>query len=99
MPPEDFFIPEDTLDIHDYGPMLHHEIEYLITRFITDNYNRKLEKIKIITGKGNVVSPLTIKILKKSKHVKEYRYAGYFSGQKGAIEIILHKNTMNKRKK
>lgn len=96
MPPEDFFIPEDILDIHELGHITHHEFEYVIERFIIDNYNRKYEKIKIITGKGKVISPLTITILKKSKYVKEYRFAGYFSGQNGAIEIILKRKTVNR---
>ncbi len=41
MPPEDFFIPEDILDIHELGHIAHHEFEYVIERFIIDNYNRK----------------------------------------------------------
>lgn len=90
MPYEDMFIPQATLDFHELGPMIHADIHKTIEVFIEDSYYKNLLKIKIITGKGKIVRPMALRIIKKSKFVKEYRFAGYFTGQNGAIEIILN---------
>jgi DNA-nicking Smr family endonuclease len=89
MPYEDMFIEQAKLDIHDFGPMLHADIHKLIEDFILDSYNSGFTRIRIVTGKGIVVRPMTLRILKKSPYVAEFRFAGYFSGQNGAIEILL----------
>lgn len=89
MPPEDMFISQATLDFHKLGSLMHHEISQLVNEFIENSFHQGFYRIKIITGKGAVVRPMTQKILKKSTFVKDFRFAGYFTGQNGAIEILL----------
>jgi DNA-nicking Smr family endonuclease len=92
MPYEDMFVEQACLDIHEFGPMLHADIHKMIEEFIEDQYNAGLSRIRIVTGKGLVVRPMTLRILKKSQYVKEFRFAGYFTGQNGALEILLKQN-------
>lgn len=89
MPLEDMFIPQAELDIHGFGPMFHEDIRKMLEDFILDCYNEGFIRIRIVTGKGYVVRPLALKILKKSQYVKEFRFAGYYTGQNGALEILL----------
>jgi DNA-nicking Smr family endonuclease len=89
MPYEDMFREQATLDMHEFLPLPHDEIRDMIRKFIEEQYKMGSYQIKIITGKGVVVRPMTLKILSKSPYVKQFRFAGYYTGQDGAIEILL----------
>lgn len=89
MPYEDMFREQATLDMHDFLPLPHDEIRTMIKNFIEEKYHQGLFQIKIITGKGRVARPIALQLLKKSPYVKQYRFAGYFTGQDGALEVLL----------
>jgi DNA-nicking Smr family endonuclease len=89
MPYEDMFREQATLDMHEFLPLPHDEIRDMIRTFIEEQHSLGKYQIKIITGKGQVVRPITLKIVSKSPLVKQFRFAGYYSGQNGAIEILL----------
>lgn len=83
------FREQATLDMHDFLPLPHDEIRLMMKKFIEDSHHSGLYQIKIITGKGQVVRPIALRLLKSLPYVKQFRFAGYFSGQDGALEILL----------
>jgi DNA-nicking Smr family endonuclease len=85
--PLNFFVPEDTLDYHEYGILDRFDIEKIFTEFIEDCYFNKNKKVLIITGKGIVIRPIIQKLIKSNKYVEESKIASY--GNTGAFEVIL----------
>lgn len=80
---------DDQIDFHDLGILSRDEIRHFTLDFLERSKASKFEKVRIITGKGSVVRPEVQKVLKNSKLVKKFKFAGYFSGQDGAIEVEL----------
>jgi len=78
---DESFIPEDILDCHEFGQIPYFEIVKLIEEFIEDSFNNEFYKVRIITGKGKIIRPLTINILKKSEYVENFNFSDYWSGQ------------------
>lgn len=83
------FIPDATLDFHEYDSLNPYDIEKILNDFIEDSYIYGHKNLLVITGKGRVVRPFVNKFLKMNKYVEEYKAAGYFNGQDGAYEVIL----------
>jgi len=83
------FLPQATFDYHNLGILNSYEIEKYLNEFIQDCRFLGYIQVLIITGKGQVRRPLVSKLLKQSKEVSEYKTAGYFNGQEGAIEVTL----------
>lgn len=83
------FIPQATLDYHEFGVLLNFDIEQKLNIFLEDSYYKDYFQVLIITGKGKVVKPLVYKLLKSSKYVESFNLAGYFNGQGGAFEVNL----------
>ena len=83
------FLPQAQIDFHEFGLLTNYDIEKYLNEFLEDCYISKLDKVLVITGKGNVVRPLVIKLLKQNKLVKSFKQAGYFNGQSGAVEVEL----------
>jgi DNA-nicking Smr family endonuclease len=83
------FVPDFSIDFHKFGPMNSYEIEKRVREFVEDSYAAGGNRLLIITGKGKTVRPIAQEILGTSDIVEEYRYAGYFNGQDGALEVIL----------
>ena len=83
------FIPDQVLDFHEIELLDNYNIEKILVEFIEDNYLAENEKLLVITGKGKVVKPQVLLLLKQNKFIKSYNFAGYYNGQDGAIEIIL----------
>jgi DNA-nicking Smr family endonuclease len=86
------FTPQATLDYHDRGPLSKYEIEKLLEDFLLESYTDGLNKVLIITGKGQVVRPIVSKSLKKNSLVQKSSKAGYYNGQSGAFEVYLKKD-------
>ncbi len=89
------FTYESKLDFHafDLKGITEYEIEMKLLHFLEDAFNRGDKNVLVVTGKGNVVRPTILKLLKSSSQIKSlvegYRLAGYFNGQSGALEIVL----------
>ncbi len=83
------FVAESELDFHKFGEMTLYDIEKYLNEFIEDSYVSKLTRLLVITGKGAVVKPLVLRLLKQNKYVESFKMAGYFNGQGGAIEVQL----------
>lgn len=83
------FYPENQLDFHTFGIINNFEIEKILGEFIEDCFIQKNKNILIITGKGNIIRPLVQKLLRQNKYVENFKQAGYFNGQSGAIEVVL----------
>ena len=83
------FIPEATLDFHEYGVIDHFEIQKILEEFIEDSYISQQKFILVVTGKGKVVRPLVKKLLRENKYVESFKEASYFNGQNGAVEVTL----------
>ncbi len=83
------FVSQDEIDFHKFGPLTGFDIEKLLCNFLEDCYVAKLEKVLVITGKGNIVRPAVNKLLKQNKYVQSFKSAGYFNGQSGAFEVEL----------
>jgi len=83
------FIPQDQIDFHELGILTSFDIEKYLNEFLEDSYISKLERVLVITGKGSVVRPKVMALLKSSKFVSKYKSAGYFNGQGGAFEVEL----------
>jgi len=83
------FVPEAEIDFHEFGPMTSFDIEKYLNEFLEDSYFLKLRYVLVITGKGQVVRPAVLKLLKENKFVESFKTAGYFNGQSGALEVIL----------
>jgi DNA-nicking Smr family endonuclease len=83
------FIPQAELDFHNFGELTVYDIEKYLSEFIEDCYVAKLKNVLVITGKGLVVRPLVLKLLKQNKYVESFKSAGYFNGQHGAVEVVL----------
>jgi len=81
------FIPEDTLDYHDFGELTAFDIEKLLNEFLEDSYIAKYSNVLVITGKGQIVRPLVERLLKTNKFVEKFKSAGHFNGQSGAFEV------------
>lgn len=60
------------LDYHDRGVLDPYTIEKLLEDFILDSYLAKCNKLLVITGRGRVVRPLVLRILKHHKTVKNF---------------------------
>lgn len=83
------FYPEATLDYHNRGSLDPFDIELLLTRFIEESLIANHKQVLVITGKGRVVRPIVMQLLRQHKQVASYNTAGYFNGQDGAIEVEL----------
>lgn len=83
------FIAQAELDFHEFGELTTYDIEKYLNEFLEDCYISKLQRVLIITGKGKVVRPLVMKLLKINKYVSTFKTAGYFNGQSGALEVEI----------
>jgi|WetSurMetagenome_2_1015567.scaffolds.fasta_scaffold1651844_1 DNA-nicking Smr family endonuclease len=83
------FIPDGTLDFHEFGVLDKFDIEKLLSEFIEDSYVKGLKRVLIIVGKGLIVRPEVEKLLKENSFVENFKRAGYFNGQDGAFEVNL----------
>ncbi len=92
---ESIFIPENTLDYHDLGPLMEHEIRGLYERFIEESIINEYRSVLVITGKGihsekpAVIKPLVIKYLRQDKRVASFKQASTHLGGEGALEVHL----------
>lgn len=84
------FIPDATLDYHEFGELLEFDIQNKLEVFIEDSYYKDFTLVLVITGKGKVVKPLVQKLLSQNKYVESFTLAGYFNGQGGAFEVVLY---------
>lgn len=83
------FIPEEEFDYHVLGELTTYDIERYLNEFLEDCYISKMSRVLIITGKGHVVRPMVLRLLKSHQFVEKFKDAGYFNGQSGAVEIVL----------
>jgi DNA-nicking Smr family endonuclease len=86
---EDTFDAEAELDYHNRGSLSQFEIEQIFENFINETHSMGLDRVLIITGKGQIVKPKVANLLKQSSKVREYRQAGFSNGQDGAFEVTL----------
>ena len=84
------FVPDGTLDFHDFGVLNRFDIGKVLSEFIEDTYVKGLKRVLIIVGKGQVVRPEVEKLLKINTYVESFKRAGYFNGQEGAFEVTLN---------
>ena len=84
------FIPDDSFDFHERGPLTPYDVELLLNEFLQDSYIAKHNRVLVITGKGHKVRPQVAKLLKHSKYVEHFKPGGYFNGQGGAFEVHLN---------
>lgn len=74
------------LDYHDLGILNHFEIEKYLEDFLLDCHVKGHSRLLVVTGKGEVVRPMVLKLLKMNKLVKNFesreqvdpRYSGSF---------------------
>jgi DNA-nicking Smr family endonuclease len=89
------FKHEAKFDFHDLElkGITDYEVETHLFHFLEDSYHKGLQNVLVVTGKGSVIKPMVLKLLKTSSQiknlVKRYKLAGYFNGQGGALEIVL----------
>jgi len=83
------FVPQSELDFHNLGELTTYDIEKYLNEFLEDCYINKLSRVLVVTGKGLIVRPLVLRLLRNHKYVDGYKPAGYFNGQSGAVEIEL----------
>ena len=60
------------LDYHDKGLLDFYTIEKLLNDFLLDSYLAKHNRLLIVTGKGKVVRPTVLRLLKNHKSVKKF---------------------------
>ncbi|MCQ2507121.1 MAG: endonuclease MutS2 [Lachnospiraceae bacterium] len=57
----------------------------LLEKFLDDAYLAGLEKVRIIHGRGTgALMKATTQVLKKNKYIKEFKFAEYYEGDRGA---------------
>lgn len=60
------------LDYHDLGVLNPYDVEKLLNDFIQDSHLKGYSRLLVITGKGKVVRPLVLRLLKHHKLVKKF---------------------------
>lgn len=83
------FFPDDILDFHHLGILTPEQISYEADKFINNSHQSGHQFIRIITGKGRVVRPTVIRVLRQHRLIKDFKQAGYYEGQDGAYDIKL----------
>ena len=78
------------IDLHLFHP---EDIKKIVPLFIEESYLKKIDKIKIITGKGKgILRNIVINILKKNKYVEYFYQAPGYESSWGAIYVKIKKN-------
>jgi DNA mismatch repair protein MutS2 len=85
-----YFIVTDVLDLHGFFP---EQIPEMIDEFIKNAVSLKLQRLRIIHGKGKSrLKYLVLKELEKNPHVVEFGDAPPEIGGWGATVVILREN-------
>jgi DNA-nicking Smr family endonuclease len=91
-------LAEDEFDFHGLGILTEAEIERIAHDFLWQAYQRRLHKIRIITGKGlhskagGVIKPILSRYIPTLPFVRTVGPAKQNEGGEGALDITLEEN-------
>lgn len=91
-------LAEDEFDFHGKGVLSEFEIRDMAHDFLWQAYQRRLYKVRIITGKGlhskdgAVIKPTLLTYIPTLPFVKQVTTAKIGEGGEGALNIILEEN-------
>jgi DNA-nicking Smr family endonuclease len=94
----DFATVEDEFDFHDKGVLTELEIKNMAHDFLWQAYQRRLYKVRIITGKGlhshegAVVKPVLTQYIPTLPFVRSIETAKINEGGSGALTVVLESN-------
>lgn len=89
---------EDEFDFHGKGALNEFEIRDMAHGFLWQAYQRRLHKVRIITGKGlhskdgAVIKPILLAYIPTLPFVRASTTARIDEGGEGALSIILEEN-------